>query len=44
MQTVEKWGVFEVSVHGPQDGNPFTERQFGAVFRGKSETVQADGF
>ena len=44
MQTVEKWGVFEVSVHGPQDGNPFTERQFGAVFRGKSETVQVDGF
>ena len=44
MQTVEKWGIFEVSVHGPQDGNPFTERQFGAVFRGKSETVQVDGF
>jgi len=44
MQTVEKWGVFEAAVRGPQDGNPFTEQFFSAVFRGKCETVEVDGF
>lgn len=44
MTTVEKWGVFEVSVQGPADGNPFTDHRFQGVFRGKNETVSAEGF
>ncbi len=44
MKTVEKWGLFEVEVHGPREGNPFTEQRFLGTFRGKNETVSADGF
>lgn len=44
MQTVEKWGVFEVSVMGSDTGNPFTEQSLRGVFRGKNEVVEADGF
>jgi hypothetical protein len=42
--TVEKWGVFETTLHGRADGNPFTDYDIQAVFRHKSETVTVDGF
>ncbi len=42
--TVEKWGVWEVSCAGTAEGNPFTQQWIRAVFTGKSETVEADGF
>lgn len=41
---VDKWGVFEVAVCGPKDGNPFTEQRILAVFTGRSEKVTVDGF
>ncbi len=44
MAAVEKWGVFEVTVNGPKDGNPFTEQKFSGTFRSKNEMVTADGF
>ncbi len=44
MDTVEKWGVFEVSAKGTKEGNPFTERTVTGVFKGEHETVTADGF
>lgn len=44
MQTVEKWGIYEVSVTGPQEGNPFTEQTFTGTFTGKNEKVTATGF
>ena len=44
MQTVEKWGRFEVSVNGRSDGNPFTERRIRGTFRGEHECVTVDGF
>lgn len=44
MNTVEKWGMFEVEVQGPKNGNPFTEREFHALFRCKNETVSVNGF
>lgn len=40
----ERWGIFEVSVSGTQEGNPFVEQSFQGVFRGKNETVEVDGF
>lgn len=44
MQTVERWGTFEVQAKGRTDGNPFTDYTVYGVFRGKNETVKADGF
>lgn len=41
---VERWGVFEVRVNGPQDANPFTDYSLKGTFKGKNETVEADGF
>ena len=42
--TAERWGVFEVTVTGPEEGNPFTEREFSGVFRGKNEEKLVSGF
>ena len=42
--TAERWGVFEVTVNGPQEGNPFTEREFSGVFRSKNEEKHVTGF
>lgn len=44
MKQVERWGVFEVTVNGPSDGNPFTEREFTGIFTGKNETIETAGF
>lgn len=43
-QTVERWDVFEASFSGPRGGNPFTEVTFGATFRYRHRTIEADGF
>src|SRR5690554_3532143 len=43
-KTVEKWGVFEVTVPGPVGGNPFLDYQLKGIFRGKNEEVEVDGF
>ena len=43
-KTVERWGMLELEAHGPKEGNPFTERQLTAVFRGKNEEVRVSGF
>ena len=39
-----RWGMQEVAVRGPADGNPFTEQKIAGTFTGKNETVKADGF
>ncbi len=44
MSVIEKWGMFEVSVNGRTDGNPFTDYKLKGVFSGKNETVTVDGF
>lgn len=41
---VEKWGVYELALPGPSEGNPFTEVTFGARFRYQHREVLADGF
>ena len=41
---VGKWGVFEVALEGPKDGNPFTEQYLNGIFSSKYESVVADGF
>ena len=42
--TVERWCVFEVTVEGPTDGNPFVDYYIKGVFKGKNEEVEVDGF
>lgn len=42
--TVERWDVYEVQVNGPASGNPFTDCHIEGIFKGKNETVSAEGF
>ena len=42
--TVERWNIFELTLQGPSDGNPFTEIDFSAQFKYKHRVVKADGF
>lgn len=42
--TVEKWGVYEVTVQGPATGNPFTEVEFGADFSQGEKHKSVSGF
>ena len=44
MQTVERWGMLEIAVNGPKEGNPFIDQSFSGTFTGKSESVKATGF
>ena len=43
-QTVEQWGIFEMTLRGSATGNPFQEVQFSATFAHKHRTVTVDGF
>lgn len=42
--SVARWGIYEVSVNGRTDGNPFTDYKVEGVFTGEQETVRVDGF
>ena len=41
---VERWGVFEVSVTGKTEGNPFTDYEIGGIFTSRNESVEVSGF
>ncbi|OXM87447.1 DUF5060 domain-containing protein [Paenibacillus rigui] len=41
---VERWGLFEITVAGPSEGNPFQDVQLSARFEHKHRTVQVEGF
>ncbi len=43
-QTVERWGVYEIALTGPSDGNPFLDVRLGAQFRYRNRVVDVDGF
>jgi hypothetical protein len=43
-ENVERWGVFEISLQGPTDGDPFTDVHVSAQFRFQHRTVDVDGF
>jgi hypothetical protein len=43
-KTVEQWGVFEIALNGPTNGNPFLDVQFSASFTQGDSTVSASGF
>ncbi len=44
MQRIEKWDVFEVSVKGKAEGNPFTDYTIQGTFCHEKEQVTVDGF
>ncbi|WP_079909223.1 DUF5060 domain-containing protein [Paenibacillus sp. 32352] len=44
LQSVERWGRFELVLHGPSTGNPFQEVQLSAKFQYKNKVVEPDGF
>jgi hypothetical protein len=41
---VERWGVFEAVLRGPEGGNPFVEVRLRAEFRFQHRVVEVDGF
>ncbi len=41
---VEEYVVFEITLPGRTDGNPFTDHTLSGVFEGEHETLQAAGF
>ena len=40
----EKWDIFELTLDGPTEGNPFLEVEFSCEFRYKNRIVCPDGF
>jgi hypothetical protein len=42
--TVEQWGVFELTLAGPTDGNPFVDVNLGATFECGGERISISGF
>ncbi|GLV54126.1 hypothetical protein KDH_09750 [Dictyobacter sp. S3.2.2.5] len=42
--SVEQWGIFEVTLHGPGEGNPFQDVELTAQFRYKHRAIEVDGF
>lgn len=41
---IEQWGLFETSLHGPVDGNPFVDVALTGIFSIGHRTVSANGF
>ena len=42
--TVEQWGVYEVALNGPTNGNPFLDVKFSGRFMQGTNSVTANGF
>jgi hypothetical protein len=41
---VERWTLFELSLEGPEEGNPFLDVQLSAQFNTRNRVVEAEGF
>ena len=41
---VERWGIYELSLEGPGDGNPFLDVRLSAHFTYNHRIVEVDGF
>ncbi|MDQ0899494.1 DUF5060 domain-containing protein [Paenibacillus sp. V4I7] len=41
---VEQWDMFELSVKGPAEGNPFTDVTFSATFKQRERSIEVPGF
>lgn len=43
-ESVEQWGLFELSLVGPSDGNPYRDVTFSARFYRAAESIETSGF
>ncbi len=43
-RSVERWGVFELELDGPAEGNPFVDVRLSAVFTNGARSVDVAGF
>lgn len=41
---IEKWGIFEVSIQGKCEGNPYKDYEIYGIFKSSQENIQVDGF
>lgn len=41
---IEQWGIFEIALKGPSDGNPFLDVRFSATFTDGTHTHDVSGF
>ena len=41
---IERWGIYEVTLNGPDTGNPFTEVELTAEFKQGDRTFEPHGF
>ncbi|HEX7569153.1 MAG TPA: DUF5060 domain-containing protein, partial [Verrucomicrobiae bacterium] len=42
--TVPQWGIYEIELKGPADGNPFLDVRLSAVFSNGSKSIEVPGF
>jgi len=42
--TIERWGIFELSLRGPSGGNPFMDVKLSAQFRQNDRVFEPEGF
>jgi len=42
--SIERWGLYEITLDGPKDGNPFVDVTLSADFTNGSQTVRVPGF
>lgn len=43
-ETTEQWGIFELTLKGPDSGNPFIDVSLGAKFRLQHRSIDVPGF
>jgi hypothetical protein len=43
-EQVERWGLWEVALEGPSEGNPFVDVAVAAVFEGAGRRIRVPGF
>ena len=41
---IERWGIYELTLNGPDAGNPFTEVELTAEFKQNNRTFEPNGF
>ncbi len=42
--STEQWGIYEITLQGPADGNPFVDVQLSAVFANGEKKIEVPGF
>src|SRR5215510_2696398 len=42
--TAEQWGIYEITLKGPTNGNPFADVRFSALFDKGEKSLEVPGF